>query len=161
MSESIATRGSRWHRIALPASVILNLFLMAIIGGHVFHVRGRGAIAGASLARVISRAEAVLPPKDAAAFGAVMRRDESKFASSAQRIREAREELETQIAAEPFNPAATRQALVATKGAWNQFLDDFSASLVDALAQVSPQGRRKLVSETQLGPAPAPDKSSP
>jgi uncharacterized membrane protein len=161
VSESIANRGSRWHRIALPASIILNLFLIAIISGHVLHNRGRGVIAGTALGRVLGRAEVVLPPKDAAAFGAVIRRDTPKFASSAQRMRAAREELETQIAAEPFNPAATRQALVATKVAWNQFLDDFSASLIEALAQVSPEGRRKLVSESQLGPTLPPDKKSP
>ena len=161
MSESIANRGSRWHRIALPASIILNLFLIAIISGHVYHVRGRAAIAGTPLGRVLARAESVLPPQDAAAFGAVIRRDTPKFAVSGVRLREAREALESQIVAEPFDPVATRQALVATQRSWNQFIDDFGASLVEALAQVSPQGRRKLVSETQVAARATPDHNPP
>jgi uncharacterized membrane protein len=141
----------RWRRIALPASIILNLFLIAVIGGHLLNVGRHRENFGLPLARAISRAEELLPPQDAAAFGAVMRRDEAHFAKAAQALRDARQELDRQIVADPFNPAAARQALHATQMAWNQFLDDFSDPLVDGLKQVSPQGRRKLIKETYLG----------
>lgn len=147
-----------WRRIALPASVILNLFLLAVIGGHIWHVRARAEIpgAGVALARALARADAILPADDAVAFGSVIRRDLPHFTGSVIEMRRARHELDRQIVAEPFNPAAARQALSATQTAWNHFLDDFGGTLIDALSQVSPDGRRKLVSETQFGARVAP-----
>jgi uncharacterized membrane protein len=143
---------SALRRVALPASIILNLFLVAIIGGHVIHVRfHRPATAVAPLARVLARADAILPPKDAAAFGAVILRDAPKYAAAGQRLREAREQLEKQIVAEPFNPTVTRQSLVAAQAAWDEFVGEFGGTLVEGLAQVSPEGRRKLMAETQWG----------
>jgi uncharacterized membrane protein len=139
----------RWRRIVLPASIILNLFLLAVIGGHIWHAHTQGTGFRMPLARVLEHAEEILGPQDAAAFGAVMRRDSSHYADAAQKLREARRELDRQIVAQPFNPAATRHALADTQAAWSHFLDDFSGTLVDSLSQVSPEGRRKLISETQ------------
>jgi uncharacterized membrane protein len=141
----------RWRRIALPASIILNLFLIAVIGGHLLKVDQRYAAERMPLARALARAEQVLSPQDAAAFGAVFRREAPRLTSSNQHLREARQELERQIVADPFNPTATRQALQATQVALNHYLDDIGAPLVEALGQVSPQGRRKLIMETQFG----------
>jgi hypothetical protein len=139
-----------WRRIALSASVILNLFLIAVIGGHMLRARAHfDSGVGTPLGRVIGRAEAILTPQDAAAFGAIMRRDFRTYALDALRLRRARRELDRQIVAEPFNPEATRHALNDTQAAWNHFLDDFSGTLIDGLSKVSPEGRRKLISETQ------------
>ena len=138
----------RWRRIALPASIILNLFLVAVIGGHVWHARSRNDTIGVPLARAISRAEEVLPPQDAAAFGAVMRRDATHYAATAQRLKDARDELNRQLVAEPFDPEATRRALQGLETAWAHFLNDFSGTLIEGLSQVSPEGRRKLLAET-------------
>jgi hypothetical protein len=150
-----------WRRIALPASIILNLFLIALIGGHVLNPARRIANVGLPLARALARAQEVLPPPDAKAFGAVMERDAPRFVKSAQALRDARQELDRQIVANPFNPTAARQALKATQVAWDQFLDDFGDSLVDGLQQVSPQGRRKLIRETQYGVRAVPDTPPP
>jgi len=153
---------SRWRQVALPASVILNLFLLAVIAGHVWHARFRAEIPGSGvvLARALARAEAILPPQDGAAFGSVIRRDAPRFAGSIVQLRRARQELDRQIVAEPFDPKAARQALRGTETAWDHFLDDFGDTLIDALGQVSPEGRRKLISETQFGarvsPGPPP-----
>ena len=40
MSE-IPKQKRSWNRIVLPASILLNLFLLAAIGGHLVHVRNR------------------------------------------------------------------------------------------------------------------------
>jgi len=150
----------RWKRVALPASVILNLFLLAVIGGHVWHARAQVPGSGVALARALARAEAILPAQDGAAFGAVIRRDAPHFARSIVELRRARQELDRQIVAEPFDPKAARRALSGTEAAWDHFLDDFGDTLIDALGQVSPEGRRKLISETQFGarlsPGPPP-----
>lgn len=135
-------------RIALPVSLILNLFLVALVVGHALNTRSRNDVVGTSLARSISRAEALLPPKDAAAFGSIMRRDAAQYTQAAQQLNDARRELNRQLVAEPFDPEAARRALKGAETAWSHFLDDFSGTLIDGLAQVSPEGRRKLVSQT-------------
>ena len=146
----------RWRRVALPASVILNLFLLAVIGGHMWHARPQLPGSGVALARALARAEAILPARDGAAFGAVIRRDAPRFTRSILELRRARQELDRQIVAEPFDPKAARQALSGTEAAWDHFLDDFGDTLIDALGQVSPEGRRKLISETQFGARVSP-----
>jgi uncharacterized membrane protein len=147
-----------WSRIALPVSILLNLFLLAVIGGHLLQVRNRSDNPGAPLARALSRVESILPKKEADAFGAVIRRDAPRFGRSWEQLREARQELNRQVAAEPFDPAAARQSLRATQAAWDGFLDQFSDTLVDGLAQISPEGRRKLISEAAPGANLPPDR---
>lgn len=138
-----------WRRIALPASLILNLFLVALIGGHLLHVR-RG-LAGAPFAHALANAEAILPPKDAAAFRAVMQRDAPQYEGAMKRFFAARQALERDIAADHFDPDRVRAALANWRTSWDAFFDDFDGPLVDALAQVSPEGRRKLLAERRRG----------
>ncbi|MGB6486299.1 MAG: hypothetical protein WBE91_05395 [Steroidobacteraceae bacterium] len=59
--------------------------------------------------------------------------------------RSARRALARQIAAAPFDPRATSQALAAWRTSWDRFVGDLSGPLIDALASISPQGRRRLV----------------
>lgn len=160
MSE-IPEKKRSWSRIALPASILLNLFLLAVIGGHLLHVRNRSENLGMPLARALLRAESILPKQDADAFSAVIRRDTPRFGRSWEQLRDARQDLDRQIGAEPFDPAAARQSLRATQAAWDHFLDEFGNTLVDGLARISPQGRRKLLSETTLGVPPPPSTPAP
>jgi uncharacterized membrane protein len=150
-----------WRRIVLPASILLNLFLLALIGGHMLHAHGRSESVGLPFARALSRAEELLPPQDAAAFGSVMRGDAAQYAQAAQQLRDARQELNRQLVAEPFNPEATRRAFHDFQMAWDHFLNDFSTPLVDALAQISPEGRRKLMAGTPFVLSPQPNASPP
>jgi len=140
------TRGtSIWRRLALPASLTLNLFLIALIGGHLVYTHRAERVMTTPLARVWANAQASLAPRDAAAFGEVIQRNAPRYAEETRRIGEARRELERQITADPIDPAAAKQAFSAWEITWNQFLDDFGGTLIDALVQVSPEGRRKLI----------------
>ena len=47
--------------------------------------------------------------------------------------------------AENFDPDAVRRALATWQAKSDQFVDQFGGTLIDALAQVSPEGRRRLV----------------
>lgn len=147
-----------WRRLALPASVILNLFLVALIGGQVWHNRRSDAGFGTPLAGALARAEAILPSQDAAAFGAVIKRDAPHYAEDWRQLRAARRELRRKITAEDFNQEQVRQALATWQTAWGRFFGDFSGTLIEALAQVSPEGRRKLVAERRAarGEPPSP-----
>jgi hypothetical protein len=148
---------SAWRRFALPVSVILNLFFVTLIGGHELRTKMDEHAAGsAPLMRALANADSSLSASDAAAFNAVMRRDAPRYAAAAQQLDEAREQLETRITADPYNPIAVRQALAAWQVSWNRFIGDVGDPLVDALAQVSPEGRRKLVAvrRARVGPTP-------
>lgn len=140
-----------WRRFALPVSIVLNLFFVALVGGHLLHRHHEDVVYGTVLARALANAEAKLPPQDAAAFGAVMRRDAPHFAEAGQRLAEARQDLARQIGAEQFDQAGVKQALAAWRGAWGHFIEDFGGALIEALAQVSSEGRRKLVAERRGG----------
>jgi uncharacterized membrane protein len=141
----------RWRRIALPASLILNLFLVALIGGHLLRREFAERSRETSLAAVLTNVEHLLPPADAAAFGAIIRRDAPRHAEATEQLTEARSELERQITNEPFDKDATQQALTTWRQSVCRFVDEFSNTLVDALSQVSPESRRKLVAERHKG----------
>jgi uncharacterized membrane protein len=145
-----------WRRIALPVSVVLNLFLAAVIGGHMWHVRHGEARAGSPLIGALARAEAVLPPKDAAIFDAAIKRNAPHYADDWQQLRLARRNLRRLVAADDFDQQQVRQAFTTWQQAWNRFFNDFSGTLVEALAQVSPEGRRKLVTERRMETGEAP-----
>ena len=143
-----------WCRLALPASLALNLFLVAVIGGHVLRIRHLEASSGASLvARAIANAEASLSKTDAAQFEAVMRRDEPRYSQAAQQLGEARAEFERRVTAEPFDKESTHQAFRYWQESWNNLMDSLRNPLVDALAEVSPEGRQKLVEERRQAKA--------
>jgi uncharacterized membrane protein len=147
MNDTSENRPARrtWWRIALPVSLVLNLFFVALIGGHMLHTLYRGRNAGSPLARALANAEAVLPAQDAARFGAVIRGGAPQYMKSLQQLGEARRELDRQMLADQFDPDGFRRALAQWETAWNGFLNDLTSPLVQALAEISPEGRRNLV----------------
>lgn len=139
-----------WRSYAPAASLVLNVFLAAIIGGNLLrsHVRAIQAPAGKSpLAAALARIDASLSPQDAAAFRAEIVRGGPHYAQAALQLMAARRALAQQVLAEPFDPQATDQALAAWRAASAHFLDDFSGPLVNALAHISPEGRRRLMAQ--------------
>jgi Heavy-metal resistance len=135
-----------WRRFALPASVLLNLFLIALIGGHLLrHPADDVGSGGISLPRVLANAQASLSPSDAAAFGSVMRRDAPRYLESARKLADARAQLERQITAQQFDEPAVKQAFAVWQASADRLFNDIGHTLVEALGQVSPEGRQKLV----------------
>jgi uncharacterized membrane protein len=155
MTASLNRSRPPWWRVLLPASIVLNLFLVAVIGSHVWQVHRSERAGELPLARALQRAEAILPPKDAARFGAVMRHDAPQFVEAARHLDAARERLRNAITADHFNKAEVSQAFAAWQAAYNNFLDDIADPLTEALSQVSPEGRRKLVAAREAARAPA------
>jgi uncharacterized membrane protein len=141
---------SSWRKIALPASIVFNFFLVALIGGFVWRDCTDEVGFGAPLTRALAKADATLEAQDAAAFGAIIRRDAPRYSGAQRRLVEARREFRRRITADEFDPEGARQALANWRAAWGRFFDDFSETLVEALAQVSPEGRRKLAAERKL-----------
>lgn len=145
VTDSRSTFDRRW--LALALSLVCNVFLAALIVGHFLgqRVRPGPAIGPTQMARALERAEAVLPPKDAATFRGVLERERPRYAQAARQVTEARTALEHRMRAEPFDPRAASEALAAWRVSWNGFVEDFSGPLIDALAAISPEGRSRLL----------------
>ena len=134
-----------WRRFVLPCSLLLNLFLIALIGGRLLYGRAERLAGTSMLSRLTARAEAVLPRQEAQAFKAVIEREAPRFAGAREELGAARDELMRRVTADPYDKQAALQAFFVWKKAWDGFSTDFSDTLADALTQVSAEGRRKLV----------------
>ena len=137
------TIDAKW-RLALSISVVLNLFLLALVGGH-FLRASRSELPAMPVARALARAQATLSPQDAAAFGAVVRRDAPRYVGAWREIVTARRQLEQVLAADPYDKAKAQQAFATWHEAWNQYVDKLGDTLIDGMSQISPEGRRKLI----------------
>jgi uncharacterized membrane protein len=138
------TRWHSWRRLALPASLVLNCFLLALIGGHLW--RGQET----PVARILSNIEGRLGERDASAFRSVMQRAGPRLAAAAKDVGDDRRSVKAALEADPYDKEAAKRALAAWRVSGNRFLDEFGDTLIDALAEVSPEGRRKVV-ENRVG----------
>jgi uncharacterized membrane protein len=143
-------------RISMIGSLILNLFLLALTAGHLLRAEFQPRAAGTPLARALANAGTGLSKPDATVFRNVIRTSAPHFADAAQNLVNAREALRHQIEMEPFNRDATKQAYAAWQRTLNIFIEDFGDALVDALGQISTQGRRKILDERRQRLADVP-----
>jgi uncharacterized membrane protein len=148
-----ALKGPDWRTPTLLVSILLNLFLLAVIGGHLLHVR-RLEAERVPMAQSLARIEAELPRRDADALAGSLKRDAPLYADQARQLRAARQAFDQAMTAEPFDRERAIQALRAWRAAWTGFMDAFQSPLIDALGQVSPEGRRRLAAERGRGRPP-------
>ncbi|MCQ9154191.1 periplasmic heavy metal sensor [Acidomonas methanolica] len=132
----------RPRRGVLIGSLLLNLFLVAVVGGqYLRHREGDGPV----LMRVLQHVTSRLDAKDAAAFRTVLRQEAPRYAQAQENLARARAEIDRQLLAPHFDPVATRAAMQQWQAAWNVFVGSFSNALVEAMGRLSPAGRRALV----------------
>ncbi|WP_315767556.1 MULTISPECIES: periplasmic heavy metal sensor [unclassified Bradyrhizobium] len=143
-----------WRRIALPASIVLNIFLIAIVAGHALTGLRGAAILNDPVARVLANATAVLPPKDAELFNKSILDAAPRYADGAKGLIKARQRLIARIATEPFDPDAVQQELKNWRAATDSFFEAFDGPLTDALAKLSPESRRRGLAAEQGRAAP-------
>jgi hypothetical protein len=130
--------------IGLKISFALNLFLAALICGHLLRAQMHKN-PEISLARALANASASLSEPDAAKFNAVMQHNAPMYADALKRLADARLELRRQISAEPFDSNASRQAFAQWQLSLGNFNHDIGDTLVDALAVISPEGRSRIL----------------
>ncbi len=149
MHETNRTQGkpqvTTW--ILFPASVILNVFLVAIIAGHLLRRPATEPGSDSLMARAMANVEANLSAADADAFRSTIRSNAGRYSHAAADLAHARGEIEKQVAREPFDAAATKQAVSNWRDSWGHFLDDFEDTFVEALGKISPEGRHKLIEQ--------------
>ncbi|WP_342627939.1 periplasmic heavy metal sensor [Nguyenibacter vanlangensis] len=137
--------GRRVRRWVLAGSVLLNLFLAAVVGGQYLRHRTEGAHQATALATFLQNATEHLSPADAAAFRSVLWQDAPRYVQAHENLARARADIDNQLLAPHFDAAATRAAMARWQAAWNGFVGDFSDALVEAISHLSPEGRRTLV----------------
>lgn len=149
MTERYPSRGIG-RKLALPASVLLNLFLIALIGGH--FLRESRLIAHINpavpyLSRALATAEGSMSSEDAKIFRETLKQDEARYHDSARQLEHSRADLDKAILADPFDKDAAKRALDAWQLNGDLFLNDVKDSLIDALAGISPDGRKRLIAQ--------------
>jgi uncharacterized membrane protein len=150
---SSAAPVGRVSRALLFASLALNLFFVGIFGALAVrhHLPDAGArpgepprTAGARIARLA----AALPEPDGARlqedFGA--RREAIEAAGAA--YREAQEQIRAALRREPFDAAALREAMVASRAARLKLDEMVQEVIAAATEQMSPDGRRRVADYT-------------
>jgi uncharacterized membrane protein len=144
-----------WRRVVLPASIVLNLFLAALVVGHLLRPDVAMRREATPLSQAIAQAVSSLSPGDAAAFCAVLQQDAPHYLGAAKQLAEARLNLERQITTEPFDPVSVTAALTLWQAQWNRFTNGIAPAIVDALGQLSPDGRRRIIAARhQANPSP-------
>jgi len=145
----IAKSFSRW---ALPLSVSLNVFLIAVAGVHEWHQAGHGPGGPPGPERMIEHLARHLPPADAealrqafAAEPALLRDDHRFMDEDMAKVREA-------MRAEPFDPAALAAALDHGHQIRDAHDQAIGRALVKAATAMSPAGRRQLADHGPGGP---------
>ncbi len=136
------------------ASLLLNVFLGGAVLGRAFgeHRRGAEPPKGVAPGPLVPPAHVqALPPEDRKRFRAAMAAHRPEIRAARQAHRDARRQIEADIAAPTYDQAK----VVADFGALRQTNRDtdeaVDAALIDALAQLPPESRAALVNHAQGG----------
>ncbi len=130
-----------WRTRVLWASLAGNLFLGALIGGHLIW---RGPPFPPGLDGAVMRMAHDLPESDSARFRLILERERPWFEQSRRRMDFARSDLAQSIAKEPFDEAEVRMRMQVFQATWIETSTRFGESLLVALGTLSPEGRVRL-----------------
>lgn len=142
MSATTLLRRPR-QRGLLGLSVALNVFLVAVIAGHLL---------GPSLAPTtaprtsgpLGRLLAALPEGEAEKARAVMDRERPSYQPERDHVSVAHQAVAVAIAKTPYDEAALKDALAAWQSSWQGFATRFNLVFVDVVRSLSDEGRADL-----------------
>lgn len=133
--------------IALFISLAVNLFAIgAVVGGLVIGVRmseGRESAMRPGPPPIFSAASA-LPEARQDAYREALRSEAREVRRSLMRAGEARRAAWGEIAADPYDPAAVRQALTEAQGIEAEARSRLESRVVDFAADLNPEERQAL-----------------
>ena len=136
--------------LALRASLVVNVFLLALIVAHVLRAQIADSAAHPEGQAIVARLTAVLPAEDAARFRAQLDLMRSEYEPQRERIGEARQALLRAIARDPYDPAGVRRALADYQQSWRDFTSRFDEAFLAALDTISPHGRARLAAAAEV-----------
>ena len=140
-----AARSPRWMRIALVASVALNMLILGFVGGMAWKFRHHGGRDGHRNS-AIERFIASQPQEIQSAIRSSWREAREKRRELRKRLGDGRERMSAVLTADPFDRAAYEQARADSLAA----LSELRAARLDALADSAarlPASERKAFME--------------
>lgn len=143
---SFGARMGSGRRSLMAASLLLNVFLVAVVSGQYLHRRAAENSDVPVYKRVLHQMTSRLDRQDAEAFRSVLHSQAPRFMAARQALEAAHAETDRELMAKEFDPAALRVALAHWQKSWDAFMAPMSDTLVDAIAHLSPEGRRRLAS---------------
>lgn len=150
MSILPCTQGGPHWRWLLLGSLALNLFFFGAAGAVAIRLSGPVPLAPVaridhSLAGRIDRIAARLPSADARVLRAQLRDEAVNVATAQADLRLAQEDVRKTLRAQPFDAAAMRAAMVASRVAHDKFDQVLHDTIAAAAAKMSNAGRATLV----------------
>lgn len=144
------TTGRRW---LLPVSLLANVFLLAHAAGPWLRPQRQHGFGG-----MVEHFAHSLPPGDAERFRAAMERQRPFFDDERRGMDRSRLALSRAIAANPYDPALTRQRMDDWQAHLQAMSGRFGATLLAAIPDLSPEGRARLADAADQPPPgpPAP-----
>jgi len=136
-------------RYLLPASLALNLVFVGAAGAVALRHSSPAPLQPVvgikhSVSQRLDLVITSLPADDARIMRAVLRADAVKLAQAEAELRLSQEAVRNTLRAEPYDPAAVRQALSETSTARDHFFQVLHEALASATAKMSIAGRQTL-----------------
>ncbi|HWL82933.1 MAG TPA: periplasmic heavy metal sensor [Roseomonas sp.] len=124
----------------LGASLALNL----VLGGLLWW---RAAPPPPPVGRMQAHIERLLPEPDRGTFHQAMEAGRPRFELAQDALRDSQAAVRAALTREPFDPAALRAAMAASRERWGEFGRLFEDSLAAGLSAISPEGRRLIAED--------------
>jgi uncharacterized membrane protein len=149
MSFSGNAKSYAYMRYLLLGSLALNLAFVGAAGAVAFRHSSQVPLQPVigmnhGIAQRMDRIVANLPADDAKIMRAVLRADAMQLAAAEAQVRMSQETVRSKLRAEPYDPAAVREALAQTSAARDHFFQLVEDVIASATAQMSPAGRETL-----------------
>lgn len=149
MSLSASANSAARMRYLLAGSLVLNLAFVGAAGAmaiqHSTTVPLEPVIGiKHTVAQRMDLMVSQLPADDAKVMRTVLRADATQLAEAEVQVRLSRETVRTKLRAEPYDPAAVREALSEASAARDHFFQLLEDVIANATAQMSPAGRQTL-----------------
>lgn len=124
----------------LGASLALNL----VLGGVLWW---RAASDLPPVSRMQAHIERILPEPDRGTFQRAMEAGRPSYEPAQAALRDSHAAVRTALTHEPFDPAALRAAMAASRERWQAFGRSFEDSLAAGLSAISPGGRQLIAED--------------
>ncbi|MDJ0387754.1 periplasmic heavy metal sensor [Roseomonas sp. E05] len=124
----------------LGASLALNLVLGALLWQD-------SAPDLPPVSRMQAHIERILPEPDRSAFRRAMEAGRPAYEPARAALRDSHAAVRAALTREPFDPAALRAAMAASRERWGEFGQLFEDSLAAGLSAISPEGRRLIAED--------------
>ncbi len=146
MSLSPALRRLADRPVLLFLSLVVNVLLLAVIGTHLLRPQPSG------IDRIVLRLSDGLGTADRQVVETHFAQHRPALEAAVQSMRATRRRLDETIAANPFEPEATRAAFEQWRQSWSRVSSEVTATFLDTLPALSAEGRAEIAARSSYAP---------